>query len=323
MDALISIIVPVFDSEAYVAECLHSILQQTYKNLEILLIDDGSTDNSGKICDKYASEDSRIKVVHKGNGGVSSARNLGLQMAQGEYISFIDSDDFVDKEYISAMFKKIRDNNSDISFCKFSKLVDDKKVEIEEPIPEYINVNIKDESFVDFFCRFFCLKQNIFGSACRLLFKKELAKDICFNSDIKISEDLLFLANIMLKARGITTVNQHLYFYRQTSGSVSHSYKKNYLTGQVALYIELTKLFRLFKDRNSERIFRAYICLLCYYVISNELKFKQEARKTTIQNFRSSPMYQHFTLKNGFMIYGIKTKLKFLITWFLVKMRVI
>lgn len=323
MDALISIIIPVFNAEKYIAECLNSITQQSYTNLEILLIDDGSTDNSGSICDEFANEDNRIKVIHKENGGVSSARNIGLQLAQGEYISFIDSDDCVDKEYISAMYEKIIKTNSDISFCKYSKLINQKLFEVKELLPEYINVDTREQTFVNFFLRFFSFRECIFGSCCRILFKKELAKNTRFDLNINVSEDLLFLAKIMLKSKAITSVDQQLYFYRQTSNSTSHSYKRNYLNSQVYLYLELEKIFKLFDNKKCKKHFYTYICLLCYYVISNELRFKQKEKKTSIERVRESVIYKYFSLKNGLRIYGVKSKLKFLITWFLIKTRVI
>lgn len=322
MDVLISIIVPVFNAEKYIVECLNSIICQSYKNLEILLIDDGSTDNSGSICDEFAKKDNRIKVIHKENGGVSSARNIGLKLAQGTYVSFVDSDDCVDKEYIAALYEKIVKTNSDISFCGYSKLINKKLFEVKELLPEYINVDIQDKAFVEFFCRFFSFREYIFGSCCRILFKKELANGVCFDLNIKASEDLLFLVNIMLKSKTITSVSQQLYFYRQTSVSTSHSYKKDYLNSQVHLYIELEKIFNLFDDDICKKTFSSYVCLLCYYVISNELKFGKK-KKESIRCVRESGIYKYFSLKNGLGIYGVKSKLKFLITWVLTKTRVI
>lgn len=323
MNVLISIIIPVFNKEKYIAECLTSIITQTYTNLEILLIDDGSTDKSGQICDQFSNEDKRIKVIHKANGGVSSARNTGLRLAQGECISFVDADDCVDKEYISKMYEKIIDTKADISFCGYSKLINTNLYEINESLPEYVNVNTQDEAFVDFLCRLFTLKNYIFGSCCRILFRKTLAKDIYFNPSIKISEDLLFLVNLMLKAKAITSVNQPLYFYRQVSASVSQSYKRDYLNNQVQLYLELEKIFNLLDNEICKKTFCSYTCLLCYYVISNELKFKQPERKVNIQRVRESVIYKYLSLKYGLRIFGVKSKSKFLIAWLLIKTRVI
>ena len=116
---LISVIVPVYNVENYLPRCLDSIINQTYTNLEILLVDDGATDNSGKLCDEYAQKDNRIRVFHKENGGVSSARNMGLDNATGEYIAFVDSDDYIDKCMYEIMLNSSVQNNADIVVCGY------------------------------------------------------------------------------------------------------------------------------------------------------------------------------------------------------------
>lgn len=122
MEELVSIIVPIYNVEKYLNKCIDSILNQTYKNLEIILVDDNSPDNCPKICDEYAKQDTRIKVIHKENGGLSSARNAGLDICTGEYIAFVDSDDYVEKDYILDLYKTIKDSNADISVCGFNKI---------------------------------------------------------------------------------------------------------------------------------------------------------------------------------------------------------
>ena len=114
---LISIIVPVYNVESYLKKCLESIINQTYKNIEIILIDDGSTDSSGKICDDYANKDKRIKVIHKQNGGVSDARNTALDICRGDYIGFIDSDDYIELDMYETLLKFLLNNNLDVAMC--------------------------------------------------------------------------------------------------------------------------------------------------------------------------------------------------------------
>ena len=114
---LISVIIPIYNVEQYLKECLESVINQTYRNLEIILVDDGSKDKSGKICDEYKNKDERIKVVHKENGGLSDARNAGMKIATGKYIQFIDSDDFIDKDMIETLYNLIIENEADISMC--------------------------------------------------------------------------------------------------------------------------------------------------------------------------------------------------------------
>lgn len=121
---LVSIIVPIYKVEPYLRRCLDSIVNQTYTNLEIILVDDGSPDGCPQICDEYAAKDNRIVVIHKENGGLSDARNAGLDICKGEYISFVDSDDWVDEKYIEALFYIINKENADISICSYNSFID-------------------------------------------------------------------------------------------------------------------------------------------------------------------------------------------------------
>ncbi len=117
MEELVSIVVPIYNVEKFIHRCIDSILQQSYKNTEIILVDDGSPDNCPKICDEYSRKDSRIKVLHKKNGGLSDARNAGIRIAKGKYIAFVDSDDSIEKDYIKQLYNTIRKADADISAC--------------------------------------------------------------------------------------------------------------------------------------------------------------------------------------------------------------
>ncbi len=324
MTSLISIIIPVYNVEKYLPECLDSVINQTYKNLEILLIDDGSPDNSGKICDEYAEKDARIKVIHKENGGVSSARNLGLDIATGEYITFIDSDDFVDEHYVEYLYNDLTYQSSDMSFCGFSKYFGQAVEPYVECFPNNLKVDCGNKHFQSFFQSFFRFNDTVFGSACRILYKKEIVKDIRFNSNIKISEDLVFALNCIFKSASISYVDKSLYFYRINDQSACTSYKRNYLHSQIALADELKKLFCRFDDGDTEKLFDTYRALLCYYCFSNEIKFKANTnRRDNIRKIRKSELYRYFNLKNCVKIDDFKAKIKFLIVWGLVKFRLV
>ena len=123
---LISVIVPVFNVETYVSRCISSILNQTYKNLEILLIDDGSTDSSGKICDSFAEKDTRLNVIHCKNHGVAAARNRGIEISKGTYISFIDSDDFIELDFYEYLMNLVRTTNCDVAYCSYRRIPEEK-----------------------------------------------------------------------------------------------------------------------------------------------------------------------------------------------------
>ena len=117
MKSLVSVIVPIYKVEKYLNKCVDSIINQSYKNLEIILVDDGSPDKCGEICDKYAEKDSRVKVIHKENGGLSDARNAGIDIAKGDYLLFVDSDDWITSNICEVLIKNANDNLSDIIAC--------------------------------------------------------------------------------------------------------------------------------------------------------------------------------------------------------------
>ena len=123
---LISVIIPVYGVEKYIAQCLDSIINQTYKNLEIILVDDGSPDACPKLCDEYSKIDKRIKVIHKKNGGLSDARNVGIDICKGNYITFVDSDDWIEKDMIEQLYSLINKFSADISICNFLRTSDEK-----------------------------------------------------------------------------------------------------------------------------------------------------------------------------------------------------
>ncbi|MBR6515660.1 MAG: glycosyltransferase family 2 protein [Bacilli bacterium] len=320
---LISIIVPIYNSELYLEQCIESIINQSYGNLEIILVDDGSTDNSLLICQKYAEIDKRIIVVSKQNGGVSSARNKGIELANGKFISFIDSDDFVNSNYISKMYLKCLNDGSDLVFCKYSRYYGEQNVDVEEEIPEFLSVEYNDSLFLSFFYKFFQLNNNIFGSCCRLLINQRILKNIRFNEYITVSEDLLFVANLILNSNSISCVDEHLYYYRIYLQSNSRAYKRKYINSQLQLYNELKQLFGLLDDKKSRKVFNLYGCLMCYYVFSNEIVHKSSEMKEVFKTVKNSVLYSHFTLKNGLQLYTLNLKLKFIFVWFFIKVRLL
>ena len=166
-DELISIIIPVYKVEKYLEKCINSIIGQTYTNLQIILVDDGSPDNSGKICDKYAKKDSRVEVIHKSNGGLSEARNSGIERAKGKYIGFVDSDDYIKEDMYEVLYNLITRFQADVSICNLYDVVGDEKNirNINEGIKEYNRIDILKEVLMD---------KNIQSYAWNKLYKKEL-----------------------------------------------------------------------------------------------------------------------------------------------------
>ena len=168
---LISVIVPVYKVEKYLEKCIESIIKQTHTNLQIILVNDGSPDNCGKICDEYAKKDSRIEVIHKINGGLSDARNVGINRANGRYIGFVDSDDYIKEDMYEKLINLIKEYDADISICNLYDVIDGKKYvrNNENGIQEYSRLEILKEVLLD---------KNIQSYAWNKLYKKELFDEI-------------------------------------------------------------------------------------------------------------------------------------------------
>lgn len=262
---LISIIVPVFNMRTFLRRCLNSILNQSYYNLDIILIDDESTDGSGSICDEYCKKDNRITVIHKKNGGLSAARNTGMQLAKGSYITFIDSDDFVHQDFIRVLYNFIKEFHADISICDYEKgsgniIHSNDKNKLfsikssENLLNEWHDKNKKIETVV-----------------WNKLYKKELFNGIkfpeghCFE-DIHITH-LLFAA-----ARTVVIVNQKLYYYYQRSDSIVHTITKEKI--QEGFYAQDVRI-QYFKENGYENVVKRLnikklkYCIKNYFIIQS------------------------------------------------------
>ncbi len=212
---LISIIVPVYNVEQYLDECVNSIIKQTYTNLEIILIDDGSTDASGKMCDEYAEKDKRIKVVHKENGGLSSARNAGLDICTGEYISFIDSDDYVDPDFIRYMYNLLKKYNVSVSGCKWRFVFFNGNLEAQE---KALVENMEPQK--DFYKNLLYGRRAVGQTV--YLFKRDIFDNLRYSEGI-IFEDSDLVYKIFAKCNNVVISNNQLYYYRLRQNSITNS----------------------------------------------------------------------------------------------------
>ncbi len=227
----VSIIVPVYNSEKTIYKCLDSIINQNYSNIEVILVDDGSIDKSLEICNEYSSKDSRIKVYHKENGGVSSARNYGLEKSTGDYISFVDSDDYIEKNMYGLLAETINKDKSDVAICNvYYENKDGKEIygfdyinkifsKIEYPETAYYN-------------------SSILGYACNKLYSRNLIfneknKYISFDTNITIAEDDLFNYEILNNNKDVrySYINDKLYHYvLNEEGAINQKFNLNKLT---------------------------------------------------------------------------------------------
>lgn len=213
---VISIIIPVYNVEMFIHKCIDSVLQQTYKTLEIILVDDGSTDSCGMICDEYKAKDDRIKVIHKKNGGLSDARNVGLKNATGQYVCFIDSDDYVVSDYIEYLYKVLREHNADISCCNFEYTYENETTEQTKIVDEKEKTYKYDK--IDAM-KSLLYQKNIDNSMWGKLFKMELFKNIEFPYG-KIYEDFAVFYKLVLRSNTLVYSNLKKYLYLQREKSI-------------------------------------------------------------------------------------------------------
>lgn len=209
MNIWVSVIVPVYNVELYLKECIDSIINQTFEDIEMILVDDGSTDNSGRMCDEFLNVDSRIRVIHKKNGGLSSARNAGLEIAQGKYISFVDSDDYLNMNMIYLMVKTMEKSKADIVCCDFTS-------------EEFRHVNGGN---VISYTRYDAISMLLDDSgfkcyAWNKLYKKDLFGEIRY-PDGKLFEDIKTSYLLFKNSSKITYLKEELYFYRIREGSIT------------------------------------------------------------------------------------------------------
>ena len=220
---MISIIIPVYNVEKYLDECLLSVFNQSYKDWECILINDGSTDKSGTICNKWHALDNRFIVIHQKNQGVSQARNIGLKQAKGKYICFVDSDDWIASNYLQCMINNMHDN-IDIVVSGITSVKENKVVNIL--LPKQNNIYSMNQNSAD---RFIADIDLFYGPVSKL-YKKEIIKinDITFPIDISLGEDMTFVFSYLSHVKKISSITESFYFYRKfDSGTLSTIKRKN------------------------------------------------------------------------------------------------
>lgn len=254
----ISVIVPVYNVDQYLPHCIESILDQTFTDFELLLIDDGSKDNSGKICDVYAGKDVRIKVIHKANEGVSKARNTGIEYAKGEYICFIDSDDFIGEKYLESLYEGKNYDISYIGIAKYNLDTRSQEGNITELTSTEFNINEKSYN-PDVIIKNDLLANGYpFGK----MFKRSIIDsfNIRFDTRIKNHEDHIFYFDYLIHCYSIYVSDKTLYYYsfKQNSDSLSHStpaYESLIIASDLFLY-RYPDLFDHFKIKDKTYISR-------------------------------------------------------------------
>lgn len=303
MNHLVTIIIPVYNVEERIAHCLDSVIAQTYHNIEILLIDDGSTDNSGNICDRYSQKDSRIRVFHKKNGGVSSARNTGIFQAKGDYICFVDSDDAVKSDMIQEMLDKAIEYNADISCCLLEVIDIDGTI---KPSSSGICGVFNNKDIISVFFSDQFIKDQMYGPYNKL-YKSELLRGKQFRP-YKLGEDILFVFEVLLRSKRIYISNKVGYQYLRRTGSAMTSAfsekKLDYIYAAIEV-VELCKKYAHYaNDAASNWLFYHYLITLRQILINNQ--------RMNLQTFYNQGL-TYIKKHNGFLKnYGIIRKLDYI-----------
>lgn len=305
MDYKISIIVPIYNSEKHLKKCLDSIINQTYKSLEIILVDDGSTDSSGKIADEYKRLDERVKVIHKKNDGVSIARNVGLTVSSGDYVGFVDSDDWIESKMYETLLDIIIEKKVDISICNlFFQDENGNDLEKFDYDDGYLNFSTLIKQM--FFSR------SIQGYTCNKLYKASLLKEknVLFNNNIFVLEDDLFNIEILSKNIESTAFysNKRLYHYIKHESSVSNrKFNEKNLSYFVVRIREVELLENLKLDVN-------YLKLdYCSAFIRAKILMKKYKIKKTKLYYDLLEQYWKYKSEIKFNNLNLKLKIKYII----------
>jgi len=257
---LISIIVPVYNVERYLSNCVESVINQTYSNTEIILVDDGSTDNSGQICDSYLDKDDRVIVIHKKNGGLSDARNRGIKAARGKYLIFVDSDDVIDASLVEYLYNLAIDTGSDIGICDFVHCYDVDDIEFKK---ETRHSTFSGESAI-----VEMLYQTSFlVAACAKIFKRELFDALLFPQGM-LYEDSAIMYQLFDRANTVAYGNAKLYGYMHREGSIT---TKKFSKRDLDIITISQQIVRYFENRDSllKKAARSYYVTACLRIFLN------------------------------------------------------
>ena len=290
---LISVIVPVYNVYGYLDKCIQSIQRQSYPNIEIILVDDGSTDGSGVKCDEYAVKDSRIKVIHKTNGGLSDARNAGIEIAAGKWFSFIDSDDYISETCLEELLTAATDNECQVSVCNMVRVYEDGATEkFYSPVNNTVVLN-EDE-------RFSTLKQ---PSVCNKLFSSDLFQDVRFPVG-KYYEDTFVYHILAHRAKRIALNGKDGYFYLSRRDSIlgRPKYTDRYFDFVEAVYNRATYLIANKVDKYAEEA-----CLSLYAAVATAEK---NVKRNKYNKEKFDQMYEWYGIAYNYLMISSGVSIK-------------
>ena len=313
----LSVIVPVYNTEKYLRECIDSILAQTFTDFELILVDDGSTDSSGAICDEYAGKDLRIQVIHQQNGGATVARRSGVRVARGEYVTFVDSDDWIDKDMYRIM---LTGESADIVICNMIRATNGGMFEINCCINpgKYDKKKLIDCFYPVMLFDFEQCLPAVRPSLCNKLIRADIIRNVIENvaDSITYGEDALCSYACILNAERIRVTDQQLYFYRDNPESVSNVYNKQMFTALSTLGREMERLF-IARNCDMRSQIYGYLARHSLECIRNELLYHTgvvfKERKNRINRFLDDPLLMKSLCYAIPRIKDQKTKIKMIL----------
>ena len=306
MSMELSIIVPVYKVEKQLEQCIRSILNQSFTNFELILVDDGSPDKCGDICDEYEKKDSRIKVIHKKNGGLSDARNAGIERAKGEYIAFVDSDDFINKYMYEILYKNAKKWDADISICNFKMVCENDRIDEDiSVICEDAKVYGRNEALNKLYSN-----ENLqFIVAWNKIYKKELFLNIRYDYG-KCHEDEFIIHKLIYNANKIAYCSSEMYYYLQRNNSIMNL---EFSIHRLDIIEALDKRMEFFRKNDlleleyrTQNLYLNYF-FKYYYKTKHELKNKSKAReikKVFKKNYKYLYKNPHYSI-NGKLLWII------------------
>ncbi|HCI60843.1 MAG TPA: hypothetical protein DE313_08570 [Ruminococcus sp.] len=281
---LISIIIPVYKVEKFLDRCLKSVVNQTYKNLEIILIDDGSPDRCPEMCDFWAEKDNRIKVIHKKNAGVSAARNDGLAVAKGDLIGFVDSDDVIHPSMYEEMVSYLVSQDCDLVSCGYSDFSEDNDVKLNIEIDSYSKVLLtRDEAMRFSFEK--DRKEKFIKAVWTLLIRASIARSVKFDCSLTNGEDIKFSFEVLMKANRVGWLFAPFYMYYQNKNGAVASITSKKQVECINVFYEIYLTVCTFNDKALKK--EAYLCFLrnfSYFIFGVEKKDLRELRGLIFKN---------------------------------------
>lgn len=312
-EKIASIIIPVYNTENYLKRCFDSIINQEYQNFEAIIIDDGSTDGSENICKSYCNVDKRFKYFNQKNSGVSIARNKGLNLATGDYISFLDSDDWYDKNFLSEMIANLENNNADSIICDVYETNENKIINTTLDTGFKGLISKKDLTVNDL--NMMC------GAVWRCIFKKEIIYGLRFVENLKLSEDKIFCLEAFGKSNSIFYLKEPLYYRFIRTGSAVYSYHSDMDKIQFLAYENMNKTLRKYWNKKYYKISDLYLYQVLFEIFisicdsrnnlninGKMLKIKEICCNKDVEKIANNKKYKSFHIKlvknkEYFMIY--------------------